>query len=123
MNNKRLKEMNIDIYGYICMAGYDIGENNPIILHHTIPLASGGRRTFENTAIITTLAHSGIHLVSYDSKQRAREIVNHLLAFKNNQDVLVLKQFSEWLKEEVDRLGYVESLTKNNLLIYRRNRK
>ena len=106
------------------MAGYEITENNPLILHHIIPLKLGGRSVFENSAIVTNLAHTGIHIVSYDSDRRARDIVNYLLDFKDKPDIVALKQFSKWLEDELNRLDYVECLTKNNILIYRRrNRK
>lgn len=123
MENKTLRNMNIEIYGPICMGGYVVCKNNPLTMHHIIPLKEGGRTIFENSSNITHLPHSGIHIVSDNDNKKAKQIIDYLLYFKEHPDIVAAKQFKEWLENEVKRLDYTETITKDKLLIYKRRGK
>lgn len=120
MKNSTLREMNIEIYGPICMAGYVVTRQNPLTMHHILPLSKGGFTTFENSSNVSSLPHSGIHVVSDDNYKKVQQIIDYLLFFKEHPDLEAAKQFSSWLKNEVSKLEYVEHLTKSKTLIYKR---
>lgn len=123
MENKTLRNMNIQIYGKICMAGYSLSRYNPLTMHHIIPLSDGGKTIFENSSNISNLAHSGVHIVSDDNYKKKKIIIDYLLYFKNHPDKKISIEFADWLVEELEKLEYREVLTKDKLLIYkRRNR-
>lgn len=120
MTNRMLKDINISKYGYICMAGYEITKQNPLTMHHIISLSEGGQTVLENSSNVTSLPHSGIHVVSRDDVAKADEIIDYLYYYKLHRDALAAKQFKAWLKNEMYRLEYEEYLTKNKTLIYKR---
>lgn len=122
MENKTLRNMNIEIYGPICMGGYVLSRNNPLTMHHIIPLSEGGKTNFENGSNISNLAHTGIHIVSYDDYVKAREIIDYLLYYKEFKDDQARLDFAIWLRNEITKLDYVETLTKDKLLMYKRRR-
>lgn len=123
MENKTLRNMNIEIYGPICMGGYVVSRNNPLTMHHIIPLKWGGKTIFENSSNISNLGHCGIHIVSDDSNRKAKEIIDYLLNFKEHPNIIASKQFKEWLENEVRKLDYIETMSKGKLLIYKRRDK
>ena len=123
MKNSTLRKMNIEIYGNVCMAGYTVMRQNPLTMHHIIPLRSGGLTIFENSSNITSLPHSGIHVVSDDNYRKAQQIIDYLFYFKEHPDILATKQFAKWLKQEIINLEYKEYMTKDKLLIYKRRNK
>lgn len=120
MENKTLRQMNIEIYGPICMAGYKVSRYNPLTMHHIIALKDGGKSIFENSSNISNLAHSGIHVVSDDNYRKAQQIIDYLFYFKEHPDILATKQFAEWLKQEIINLEYTETMSRDKLLIYKR---
>lgn len=123
MENKTLRKINIRIYGPICMAGYTVTKNNPLTMHHIIPLCKGGKSTIENSSNISILAHSGIHIVSHDDYIKEKRIIEYLLYFKEHPDEKISKEFAQWLKNEIINLEYEETMTKNGLLMYKRRKK
>lgn len=122
MRNKDIRVKNIKLYGNICMAGYVLSKQNPLTMHHIIPLSEGGKTTFENGSNISNLAHTGIHIVSYDDYVKAREIIDYLLYYKEFKDNQARLDFAIWLRNEITKLEYVETLTKDKLLMYKRRR-
>ena len=122
MKNKDIRVKNIKIYGKICMAGYVLSKQNPLTMHHIIPLSEGGKTTLENGSNVSNLAHTGIHIVSYDDYVKAREIIDYLLYYKEFKDNQARLDFAIWLRNEITKLDYVETLTKDKLLIYKRRR-
>ena len=122
MKNKDIRVKNIKIYGKICMAGYVLSKQNPLTMHHIIPLSEGGKTNFENGSNISNLAHTGIHIVSYDDYVKAREIIDYLLYYKEFKDDQARLDFAIWLRNEITKLDYVETLTKDKLLMYKRRR-
>ena len=122
MKNSTLREMNIEIYGPICMAGYTVIKQNPLTMHHIIALSKGGKTTFENGSNITSLPHSGIHIISDDNYKKEKQIIDYLFCFKEHPDLIAAKQFAEWLKNEIKQLEYTEYLTKSKTLIYKRRK-
>lgn len=122
MRNKDIRVKNIKLYGNICMAGYVLSKQNPLTMHHIIPLSEGGKTTFENGSNISNLAHTGIHIVSYDDYVKAREIIDYLLYYKEFKDDQARLDFAIWLRNEITKLDYVETLTKDKLLMYKRRR-
>lgn len=123
MENKTLKQMNIKIYGTICMAGYELSKHNILTMHHIIALSHGGKTTFENSSNISILAHSGIHIVSDDNLTKSKQIIDYLYYFKVHRDIAASMEFAQWLEKEVHDLDYEEHITKNKLLIYKRRNK
>ena len=122
MKNKDIRVNNIKIYGNICMAGYVLSKQNPLTMHHIIPLSEGGKTTLENGSNVSNLAHTGIHIVSYDDYVKAREIIDYLLYYKEFKDNQARLDFAIWLRNEITKLDYVETLTKDKLLMYKRRR-
>lgn len=122
MRNKDIRVKNIKLYGNICMTGYVLSKQNPLTMHHIIPLSEGGKTTFENGSNISNLAHTGIHIVSYDDYVKAREIIDYLLYYKEFKDNQARLDFAIWLRNEITKLEYVETLTKDKLLMYKRRR-
>lgn len=122
MRNKDIRVKNIKTYGKICMAGYVLSKQNPLTMHHIIPLSEGGKTTLENGSNVSNLAHTGIHIVSYDDYVKAREIIDYLLYYKEFKDNQARLDFAIWLRNEITKLEYVETLTKDKLLMYKRRR-
>lgn len=122
MENKTIRQHNVRLYGNICMAGYSLSRQNPLTMHHIIPLSEGGKTTLENGSNISNLAHTGIHIVSYDDYIKAREIIDYLLYYKEFKDDQARLDFAIWLRNEITKLDYVETLTKDKLLMYKRRR-
>lgn len=122
MKNKDIRVKNIKIYGKICMAGYVLSKQNPLTMHHILPLCEGGKTTLENGSNVSNLAHTGIHIVSYDDYVKAREIIDYLLYYKEFKDNQARLDFAIWLRNEITKLDYVETLTKDKLLMYKRRR-
>lgn len=123
MENKTLRQMNIEIYGPICMAGYKVSRYNPLTMHHIIALKNGGKSIFENSSNISSLAHSGIHIVSDDNLTKSKQIIDYLYYFKLHRDIAASIEFAQWLKQEIINLEYKEYMTKDKLLVYKRRNK
>lgn len=120
MRNKDIRIENIKIYGDICMAGYDISKQNPITMHHIIPISQGGKTTLRNGSNVSNLAHTGVHVVSDDNYVKAKEIIDYIFYYKEFRDNKARLDFAIWLRNEVAKLDYVEVLTKDKLLMYKR---
>jgi hypothetical protein len=123
LENKTLRQMNIEIYGPICMAGYKVSRYNPLTMHHIIALKDGGKSIFENSSNISNLAHCGIHIVSNDDLVKAKKIIDYLFYFKEHPEFIATRQFAEWLKQEIINLEYTETMSRDKLLIYKRRNK
>src|SRR5574344_662921 len=95
LENKTIRNMNIQIYGKICMAGYSLSRNNPLTMHHIIALSDGGKTTFDNGSNISNLAHCGIHIVSDDDYKKKKIIIDYLLYFKNHPDKKISIEFAD----------------------------
>ncbi len=104
------------------MAGYALSKQNPITMHHIIPILQGGKTTLENGSNISNLAHTGIHIISDDNYYNAQFIVDYLLYYKEFRDNKARLMFAKWLKSELIKLECVETLTQDNLLMYKRRR-
>lgn len=120
MDNKTLKKDNIEIYGRICMCGYEISRQNPLSMHHILPKSEGGRTTFENSANVTILPHSGLHVLYHDSKQKEKYIMEYLHCFKETHDIQATLEFAKWLKQCMYEMEYTVVKTKGKLLTYKR---
>lgn len=120
MKNRFLREALVEEYGYCCMAGYEIRKENPLTMHHIKPKYLGGKTTLENASNITLLPHSGIHVVSFDSSLKARQIQDYLYYFKQTHDIEATKDFAQWLKYELYKLEYTECVTRDKTLVYKR---
>ena len=88
MKNSDLREMNVEIYGPICMTGYVVTRQNPLTMHHIIALSKGGLTIFENSSNVSSLPHSGIHVVSDDNYKKEKQIVDYLFDFKEHPDLI-----------------------------------
>lgn len=120
MDNKTLRKLLIEDYGYYCMAGYDIFKKNPLTMHHIKPKSLGGKTNYENASNVTLLPHSGIHVLSDDSCLRAQQIQEYFRYIKETNDIAATKQFANWLRCEIYKLEYVECETKGHTLVYKR---
>lgn len=120
MKNYTLREMNIEIYGNICMAGYTLSRSNPLTMHHIVPLSWGGRTTLENSSNITFLPHTGIHVLYDDDKQKAKKIMEYLYCFKEHPDEWIVMEFKQWLENELFQMDYIPTQTRGKVMVYKR---
>lgn len=118
MKNRTLRNINIEKFGYICMAGYSLSKNNILTVHHIIEVSNGGRSTIENSSNISVLAHSGIHILSQDDYRKRQQIINYLKQYKNCPQEQMRLDFADWLQYNVTEMGFKQLLTKDKLLVY-----
>lgn len=81
-----VKEM-IKIYRTrdICWMGYKITRNNPLTYHHcNVKACDGGKRTFENGALLSEIGHSYLNLIEFKDFQMYT-ILNEVFKIINKQ--------------------------------------
>lgn len=120
MKNSTLKEYNCELFGKICMLGYEVSKHNPLTMHHIIPLHDGGKTNFENSSNASYLGHGGIHILSDDDYRKEQYIQDYLHYFKQTSDYVARKEFYLWIVREVHEMEYEEVLHKGKLLMYKR---
>lgn len=84
MKNQYVRDMLIDTFGYKCWLGGKVSKENPLTLHHIIPVREGGKTTIENGALISLQKHTEFNVLEQMYPELGEEINSYLYEYRGN---------------------------------------
>lgn len=107
-------------YGGRCFLGGTVTNKNILTAHHIIPVRSGGLTILVNLAPLCRLQHDMFNVLERLEPDKAARINEYFMYLKETKKYKLITEMSQYVDDEIARLGYRVVEDKKCLLLKRR---
>lgn len=107
-SNRYIRNLLIYNYGATCWLKGVISKDNPLTLHHIIPVRFGGQTTIENGALLTLERHQLFNTLEIYRPNEAEEVNFLLKEYKGQYPQIVDERVEELIMLMYDIKKYVK---------------